>query len=129
MHPQDASAFLDSDVYRLSATATGTGWSAYLKNAFASAEFGESVSVPVYIEKGTRRGHGHAQRGLRERPDARRRSAVCTLSDSSVGGSVPATLALTMGAPASFGAFTPGLGKDYFASTTATVVSTAGDAT
>ena len=34
-----------------------------------------------------------------------------------------------MGAPASFGAFTPGLGKDYFASTTANVVSTAGDAT
>jgi hypothetical protein len=46
-----------------------------------------------------------------------------------VGGSVPATLALTMGTPASFGAFTPGLGKDYFASTTATVTSTAGDAT
>ena len=42
---------------------------------------------------------------------------------------MPATLALTMGAPASFGAFTPGLGKDYFAGTTATVVSTAGDAT
>ena len=25
-HPQDAAAYLDSDVYRLSATATGTGW-------------------------------------------------------------------------------------------------------
>ena len=46
-----------------------------------------------------------------------------------VGGSVPATLSLTMGAPATFGAFTPGVAKDYTASTTATVISTAGDAT
>ena len=45
-----------------------------------------------------------------------------------VGGSVPATLALTLGAPASFGAFTPGVEKDYAASTTANVLSTAGDA-
>jgi uncharacterized protein (TIGR03118 family) len=45
------------------------------------------------------------------------------------GGSVPATLSLTFGTPASFGAFTPGVGKDYTASTTATVISSAGDAT
>jgi hypothetical protein len=45
-----------------------------------------------------------------------------------VGGSVPATLALTLGAPATFGAFTPGLERTYEASTTATVISTAGDA-
>ena len=48
--------------------------------------------------------------------------------DTSVGGTVPATLALTLGAPVSFGAFTPGVAKDYTASTTATVTSTAGDA-
>ena len=46
-----------------------------------------------------------------------------------VGGSVPATLALTLGTPASFGAFTPGVAKDYLATSTATVISTAGDAT
>ena len=46
-----------------------------------------------------------------------------------VGGSVPATLALTLGAPATFGAFTPGVAGDYTASTTANVISTAGDAT
>ncbi len=49
-------------------------------------------------------------------------------SDAPVGGSVPATLSLSVGAPASFGAFTPGLGKTYLASTTANVISTAGDA-
>ena len=41
---------------------------------------------------------------------------------------MPATLSLTLGAPAAFGAFTPGIAKDYFATTTATVTSTAGDA-
>ncbi|MDA0164588.1 M14 family metallopeptidase [Solirubrobacter ginsenosidimutans] len=45
------------------------------------------------------------------------------------GGDVPATLALTLGAPATFGAFTPGVAKSYTATTTATVISTAGDAT
>ena len=49
--------------------------------------------------------------------------------DGSVGGSVPATLSLTLGAPATFGAFTPGVAREYTASTTATVISTAGEAT
>jgi hypothetical protein len=42
---------------------------------------------------------------------------------------VPATLALTLGAPATFAPFTPGLAKDYDASSTANVISTAGSAT
>jgi beta-glucosidase len=47
---------------------------------------------------------------------------------TTVGGTVPATLSLNISAPASFGPFTPGVGQDYFATTTATVTSTAGDA-
>jgi hypothetical protein len=47
----------------------------------------------------------------------------------SAGGMVPATLALTLGAPATFGAFVPGVAQEYTASTSATVLSTAGDAT
>src|SRR5262249_53258543 len=46
----------------------------------------------------------------------------------SVGGTVPATLSLTVG-NASFGAFTPGLAKTYTATSTANVISTAGEAT
>jgi hypothetical protein len=46
-----------------------------------------------------------------------------------VGGTVPATLSLTLGSPAAFGNFTPGLAKDYTAAMTANVVSTAGDGT
>ena len=46
-----------------------------------------------------------------------------------VGGTVGATLALSLGTAPAFGAFTPGIDKDYTAGTTATVISTAGDAT
>jgi hypothetical protein len=42
---------------------------------------------------------------------------------------VPATLSLTLGPAASFGAFAPGVDTDYSAQTTANVISTAGDAT
>ena len=52
-----------------------------------------------------------------------------TDTPGTVGGSVGATLSLTLGAPAPFGAFTPGVTRTYTASTTATVISTAGDAT
>jgi hypothetical protein len=54
--------------------------------------------------------------------------AITTDVSGAVSGSVPPTLALSVGAPASFGAFTPGVGKTYTATTTANVVSTAGDA-
>jgi hypothetical protein len=46
----------------------------------------------------------------------------------SVGGTVPATLSLTLGTPAAFGAFVPGVTADYTATTTSNVISTAGDA-
>jgi hypothetical protein len=49
--------------------------------------------------------------------------------DGGVNGSVPATLSLVLGAPATFGAFTPGVTRDYTGATTATVTSSAGDAT
>ncbi len=51
-----------------------------------------------------------------------------TEAPGSAGGSVPATLSLSLGAPASFGAFVPGVARTYEASTTANVISTAGDA-
>ena len=48
--------------------------------------------------------------------------------DSPVGGTVPATLSLSLGTAANFGAFTPGVARDYFAATTANVITTAGNA-
>ena len=48
--------------------------------------------------------------------------------DGTVAGTVPPTLSLTLGGPASFGTFTPGVDRSYEAATTASVTSTAGDA-
>jgi hypothetical protein len=52
-------------------------------------------------------------------------TAVAT---AEVGGSVPATLALSLGTPPRFDAFVPGVEREYTAQTTATVTSSAGDA-
>ena len=46
-----------------------------------------------------------------------------------VTGSVPGTMSLTLGGTATFSPFIPGVTQDYVASTTATVTSTAEDAT
>ena len=48
---------------------------------------------------------------------------------ATVGGTVPATLALSLAGAVSFGTFIPGIAREYTASTTATVTSTAGSAT
>jgi hypothetical protein len=57
--------------------------------------------------------------------------AITLATDTSggVSGTVPATLSLTLGATPAFGAFTPGVDRDYTVATTATVTSTAGTAT
>jgi len=55
-------------------------------------------------------------------------AAATGTADGTVGGTVPATLSLSLGTPASFGAFTAGLAKDYAAQMSANVISTAGDA-
>jgi hypothetical protein len=55
--------------------------------------------------------------------------AGSTSTTGTVSGTAPPTLALSLGAPASFGAFTAGVDRTYTASTTADVVSTAGEAT
>jgi hypothetical protein len=53
---------------------------------------------------------------------------VQTSATGTVGGTVAPTLALSLGGPATFGAFAPGVAQDYLASTTANVITTAGDA-
>ena len=76
--------------------------------------------------------HAHQQGDAADRGRLRgagRGRAPSPIRPRPVGGTVPATLSLTLGAPAAFGAFTPGIAKDYTASMTATVISTAGDAT
>jgi M6 family metalloprotease-like protein len=50
-HPRDESAFLNSDVYRLSATIEGDGWLVGLPNALAAVKFGSSQQVPVIVRR------------------------------------------------------------------------------
>ncbi|MFB3853898.1 MAG: peptidase M6 [Vicinamibacterales bacterium] len=52
IHPQDVTPFVNGDVYRLSVSVEGDGWSASLANALAAAKFGESVTVPVFVTGG-----------------------------------------------------------------------------
>ena len=54
--------------------------------------------------------------------------AADTTQTAPVGGAVPATLALTIGGTTTFGAFTPGVARDYATTMAANVVSSAGDA-
>src|SRR3954470_1800486 len=54
--------------------------------------------------------------------------APTAVDNTAAHGTVEPTLSLTLGASPSFGAFTPGTARDYSAQTTASVISTAGDA-
>ena len=54
--------------------------------------------------------------------------AMSTSVTTTPSGNVPATLSLTLGPAAQFGALTPGVERTYLASTTGNVISTAGDA-
>jgi uncharacterized repeat protein (TIGR01451 family) len=77
---------------------------------------GVVTNAPKYIA------HGQSWANIDSDP-----ISVGVTAGGDVGGSVPPTLSLTV-APASLGAFVPGVERDYTASTTASVISTAGDA-
>lgn len=49
LHPRDATAFLQSDVFRLNATVSGAGWRVALPNALAHARFGEATWAGVAV--------------------------------------------------------------------------------
>lgn len=51
LHPDDASPFLGSDLYRLSVRVEGDGWSSRLLNALAAVEAGGSQPVTVYVSR------------------------------------------------------------------------------
>ncbi|MEU8244974.1 M6 family metalloprotease domain-containing protein [Nonomuraea sp. NPDC048916] len=46
-HPEDVSAYLNGDVYRLKAEAQGKGWTAQLPNSLAAVDFGKRSTVTV----------------------------------------------------------------------------------
>jgi hypothetical protein len=52
LHAQDASRYVDGDVYRLAVEIEGDGWSAELRNALTSLRFGRSETIGVRVTKG-----------------------------------------------------------------------------
>jgi hypothetical protein len=55
-------------------------------------------------------------------------SALADTAPGGASGTVPATLTVTLGSPPALGPFVAGVANDYYASTTATVTSSAGNA-
>ncbi len=51
LHPSDAGVYLNSDVYRLSVSVEGEGWSAQLLNGLAAVKIGKSQQVTVYVSQ------------------------------------------------------------------------------
>jgi hypothetical protein len=51
LHPRDAAPYLNSDVYRVSLSVDGQGWSAALQTALVALKFGESKAVPVQVTR------------------------------------------------------------------------------
>jgi hypothetical protein len=107
---------------------TGTSW----ENYYRDASGGPASDVPV-IDQLLFRASATAAPATQgkgfEFDNVSLSSGPTTTSvGSGTGGSVNATLSLTLGTAGSFGAFTPGLTSDYAALTTANVISTAGNA-
>jgi M6 family metalloprotease-like protein len=51
VHPRRRDAAFNADVYRLSVTVAGEGWSADLRNGFVAVPFGAATDVPVYVRR------------------------------------------------------------------------------
>lgn len=49
LYPSDVTPYTNYDVYRLSASVDGKGWTGKLLNALAAVEFGKSTTITVYV--------------------------------------------------------------------------------
>jgi M6 family metalloprotease-like protein len=80
-NPDDVTKYVDGDVYRVSATVDGRGWSVSVPNSLATAKFGDYVQVPVYARKS---GNGPLVANIRftatsESDPAKKATATCTV--------------------------------------------------
>src|SRR4051812_8510875 len=96
LHPQDETQFLHNDIYKLSVAAAGAGWTAELRNDLATAAFGSTVDVPVYVTRAeVAASHGLVTLTATSVSDPTKTStATCSVDapTGDVGGTVPATL-------------------------------------
>ncbi len=52
LHPQALAGYFDTDIYRLTVSVEGTGWTAHLRNALAAVKFGDRETIGVYLSRG-----------------------------------------------------------------------------
>lgn len=50
-HPEDVTAYVGSDVYRVQAGVSARGWTTWVPSAVTTARFGETVPVTVYVKR------------------------------------------------------------------------------
>ncbi|MFC6084278.1 M6 family metalloprotease domain-containing protein [Sphaerisporangium aureirubrum] len=50
-HPEDVSAYLNSDVYRLSASTSTKGWTTWTPNQLTALEFGKTTLIPIEVQR------------------------------------------------------------------------------
>ncbi len=110
VHPQDASAFLSSDVYKLSDERLGHGLERVPQERAGDGEVRRQHVGPGLHREGHRLRHGHAHRHLGQRPvqDGERRLHAGRLRPRR---HRPATLALTLGSPGELRPVHPGPGQ------------------
>ena len=103
-HPTaDAAKYFGSDIYRLSASATGTGWTALPEERARHREVRRDGPGPGLRRQGGQRVRlrlGQPARDLRERPVEVHVGHLLGRTGDTVGGTVPATLALNLGTAA-----------------------------
>jgi len=82
LHPVDASGFLNSDIYRLSVSVEGEGWTARLLNGLSAVEFGGAHPVTVYVsqEEGNTRTAEVILRAISESDPSKTASAAVQVS-------------------------------------------------
>ena len=126
-------AFLDSDIYRLLGLGVRHRLDGAAQNALATAKFGETVQVPVYVDEGRRRGRVGLGDAAPRPPRATRRRRMRRPARSATATSAAPSRrrsSLTLGTPAELRRRSRRASrKDYYATTRPTSISTAGDAT
>jgi M6 family metalloprotease-like protein len=79
IHATDITPYLNSDIYRLSVSLEGEGWTVQLLNALAAVEYGASQEVTVYVsaqERSSKEAHVILQAVSESDPS---KTAICRL--------------------------------------------------
>ncbi|MFG3685049.1 immune inhibitor A domain-containing protein [Micromonospora sp. NPDC047740] len=87
VHPSDVSDKVRGDVYRLSVESSASGWRAELYNELATAQFGQSVTVPVYVTRvpGAANNTTVTLSAVSESDPTARSTSTCTVTPADTG--------------------------------------------